>query len=219
MKTASTIALAVLMVVGLACAEQAAVKAPAQEQAASLPATPTPSATPVPPPTPEPAQPTPTARPEPRPTPMPVRPRSPRVIDTGSREEASDFPLMLLTGEPMRLADLRGKVVVLNFWGTWCPPCRKEMPALQRIWEEYRELGVEFVGVAVLDVEEDVREFAESTGVTYPLGLDTTGLITRAYRVTSFPTTFLIDSDGVESRRIGIVNAGALRIFLNGLLR
>ena len=68
--------------------------------------------------------------------------------------------------------------MVLNFWASWCPPCRAEMPAFERIWQEYRDQGVIFVGVAgVLDTEEDARAFAEKVGVTYLLGRDATGQI------------------------------------------
>lgn len=138
----------------------------------------------------------------------------------GSGTTAPELELTLFDGKAFRLSDLRGKVVILNFWGSWCPPCRKEMPSFQRIWEEYRERGVVIVGVAVLDTEEDARAFADKVGVTYPLGLDNTGQFVRSYRVTTFPTTFLIDREGNESRRINnIANEGVLRIFLRGLLQ
>ena len=70
-------------------------------------------------------------------------------VDLGSGSPAPPLDLTLLNGGSLRLADLKGKVVVLNFWASWCIPCRKEMPALQAIWQEYQEQGVIFVGVAV----------------------------------------------------------------------
>ena len=144
---------------------------------------------------------------------------SPISVDLGSGSLAHDFELTLLDGKSLRLSDLRGKVVVLNFWASWCVPCRWEMPSFERIWQEYRDQDVVFVGVAVSDEEEDVRAFAEKVGVSYPLGLDTSGKITVAYRATTLPTTVLIDRRGYESRKIAnAANEAALRIFLKGLL-
>ena len=141
-----------------------------------------------------------------------------RAADRGSGEAAKEFELSLLDGGTLRLSELQGKVVVLNFWASWCPPCRAEMPSFQRISEEYADRGVVFVGVAVSDTEEKARAFAERVGVTYPLGLDTTGDIAIAYRAITLPTTFLIDRRGIERRKIvNAVNEGALRIFLSGM--
>ena len=139
---------------------------------------------------------------------------SARTIDRGSGKPASDFELTLFDGQSLRLSDLQGKVVVLNFWASWCPPCRAEMPDFEEMWNELKDQEVVFLGIAVSDSERDARGFAEATGVTYPLGLDETGRIARDYRVTSLPTTFLIDRDGTESRRFGIANRGALRVFV-----
>ena len=168
------------------------------------------------------AIPIPTVNPSVSPTPDPkfLADRLPRNIDLGSGKAAQDFEIELIDGQLMNLSSYRGKVVVLNFWGTWCPPCRAEMPALQRIWEEYKEKGVIFLGIAIYDEGEEVKEFAETYGITYPLGIDLLGQLTVAYRVTSFPTTFLIDRDGNEVRRIvNPVNEGFLKIFLRGMLR
>ena len=80
-------------------------------------------------------------------------------------EAAPDFELDLFDGNRVRLSDFKGKVVVLNFWASWCPPCRKEMPAFERTWQEYRDQGVVFVGVAVQDYEADSRAFAREARV------------------------------------------------------
>ena len=134
-------------------------------------------------------------------------------------EPAPDFELELFGGSKVRLSDYEGNVVVLNFWASWCPPCRREMPAFERTWREYRDQGVVFVGVAVQDHEPDSRAFAEETGVTYPIGMDWNGRIFQSYRPTSMPTTFLIDREGVVSRRIAnYANEAMLRIFLKGQL-
>ena len=134
-------------------------------------------------------------------------------------EAAPPFELTLFNQESLSLADLDGKVVVLNFWASWCPPCRFEMPDFEAAWKEYRDEGVVFVGIAVSDSEEDARSFAEETGVTYPIGLDGEGVTSVAYEVTSLPTTVFIDREGRIARRLtSRANMGALKIFLRGLL-
>ena len=166
---------------------------------------PRPTSTPVPTPT-RVLEPTPTATAGP--TPVTIR-------TSRQPESAADFKIDLLSGGELSLSDLRGKVVVLNFWGSWCPPCRAEMPAFESIYREYQDKGVVFVGVAVSDVEDEAREFAERVGVTYPLGLDS-GRIAATYRITAMPTTYFIDQDGRISKRIqGPANEGALRFFLD----
>lgn len=144
-----------------------------------------------------------------------------RILIRGKTEveDAPPFDLTLFNQETLSLADLDGKVVVLNFWASWCPPCRFEMPDFEAAWKEYRDQGVVFVGVAVSDSEEDARSFAEETGVTYPIGLDGEGVTSVAYEVTSLPTTVFIDREGRIVRRLAArANMGALKIFLRGLL-
>jgi cytochrome c biogenesis protein CcmG/thiol:disulfide interchange protein DsbE len=102
-------------------------------------------------------------------------------------------------GRQVSLADLRGQVVVLNFWATWCPPCRAEMPELQAFHAEGRP-GIAVVGVDMGD--QDVPEaeligFLQRHGYTYPVWLDARGEANRTYRVRSVPTTFFVDKDGV----------------------
>ena len=177
--------------------------------------TPVPTSVPSPPPiaTPTPS-PVPTRTPErPELTPTPAQ-----RVDLGSGRSAPQLAVTLFNGEELRLSDLKGKVVVLNFWASWCPPCRWEMPAFERMWQEYRDQGVVFVGVAISDAEEDAQAFARKIGVTYPVGLDATGRAARDFRVFGLPTTFLIDRDGNEARKFGVANEAILRIFLKGQL-
>ena len=164
----------------------------------------------------------PAAAPSPQPPATPVREAASeaRMMDRGSGLQARDFELTLFSGDTLQLSDLRGKVVALNFWGSYCAPCRWEMPAFEHIWQEYRDQGLVIVGVAsVLDTDRDALDFAEKVGVTYPLGRDSTGQITRDYRVLVLPTTVLIDRQGNEARKISsAANEAALRIFLKTLL-
>ena len=180
--------------------------APASTPTQTPASTPTPANTPVPTPTLAP-----TATAAPAPTPRVIR----RASD-GAPEAAPDFALETFAGETLRLSDLRGKVVVLNFWASWCPPCRWEMPFFETISQEYKERGVIFLGVAISDTMEDASDFADSVGVTYPLALDAAGETARDYEVLGLPTTFLIDKDGAIQRRLGAANEATLKIFLNG---
>jgi len=108
---------------------------------------------------------------------------------------APEFTLTTLAGDTLRLNELRGQVVVLNFWATWCEHCRIEMPDLQALSEAYANRGVLVVGVAYGDQEARVRDFISDYGITYPIGLDMTG-IGDAYQLAGVPQTVVIDQQG-----------------------
>jgi len=136
-----------------------------------------------------------------------------------SGQPAPDFTLRLLDGSTLTLADLRGRVVVLNFWATWCSPCEKEMPALQAAWAGYQAQGLIVVGVAVQEGEAEVREMAARFGVDFPLGMDPGEHIAAAYGITGVPETFVIDPEGrVAHVHIGPVGASELNRELRSLL-
>ena len=195
-----------LALLAVACGGSQPTAAPTSEPEATT----APAISPTVAPTPRPS-PAPTATATPGPTPVTVR-------TSTKQETAIDFHLDLLTGEELQLSDLRGKVVVLNFWGSWCPPCRAEMPSFESIYRQYKDKGVVFVGVAVSDVESKARAFAEEVGVTYPIGLDP-GHISSTYRITAMPTTYFIDQEGNISRKLqGPANEGALRFFIDSRL-
>ncbi len=116
-----------------------------------------------------------------------------------SQPTAGPAPLFEMTtydGGTFRLADTRGSVVVLNFWASWCPPCRVEAPDLQRLSQTYAERGVQFVGVTYLDTEEDARAFIAEFGLTYTNGLDAGSRISDLYSIQAVPETFVIDQQG-----------------------
>jgi cytochrome c biogenesis protein CcmG, thiol:disulfide interchange protein DsbE len=121
-------------------------------------------------------------------------PPSPQVGFT-----APDFTLDSLAGDPITLTDLRGKVVVLNFWASWCPPCRAEMPALNVVYEKHRDQGLVVLGVntAYQDDEASARTAIRDWGLTFPIVFDRDGASGRQYRVQAMPTTFFIGRDGV----------------------
>ena len=112
---------------------------------------------------------------------------------------APDFHLSLLGGGEVTLSDLRGKVVILNLWTSWCPPCRAEMPTLQAVYDATRERGLEILAVNTTyqDSEAAAARFVREYGLTFPVPLDRTGEVSRSYLLRALPTSFFIDRDGV----------------------
>jgi len=124
--------------------------------------------------------------------------KDPRTIPSPLvRKEAPPFTLNLLDGGVLRLDDLRGKVVLVNFWASWCfPACWNEAPRLEAAWERYRDRGVMIVGIVYQDSEQNAREFIRRFGKTYPNGLDRRSRIAIDYGVYGVPETFFIDREG-----------------------
>ncbi|MCI0650002.1 MAG: TlpA family protein disulfide reductase [Chloroflexi bacterium] len=135
-------------------------------------------------------------------------------------QPAPDFSLALFnTGETLRLSDLRGKVVVLNFWASWCPPCRQEAPAFEQVWQAYKDQGVVFVGVDIWDTDQEAVKFLQEFGITYPTGPDPTGEIAIDYGLTGIPETYFITPDGmIAHKAIGIVQEETLAQTIEALL-
>ena len=114
---------------------------------------------------------------------------------------AIDFTLKDQYGNTHTLSDYKGKTVFLNFWATWCSPCRAEMPDIQKLYEEFQQEDVVILGVAAPGLgreksEEGIKGFLEENGYTYPVVMDTEAEAFQAYGINSFPTTFMIDKDG-----------------------
>jgi cytochrome c biogenesis protein CcmG, thiol:disulfide interchange protein DsbE len=122
-------------------------------------------------------------------------------LDVGSR--APQYDGMTLSGQPFSIEASRGKVVVLNIWATWCLPCRKEMPALQRLHDQLGARGLYVVGIST-DVAEtrDVADFVKGLGITFPIVHDTRHTIEDLYSVPGLPTTFVIDKKGRIDRKL-----------------
>ena len=110
---------------------------------------------------------------------------------------APDFELTMFDGSVVKLADLKDKVVLLNFWATWCPPCREELSHVEKdIIEKFKGQDFVFLPVSRGEKKETVAEFREKMGYTFPMGLDTDSLIYNKYAVTYIPRNFLIGKDG-----------------------
>lgn len=110
---------------------------------------------------------------------------------------APDFEAMDLEGRPVRLSDLRGRPVWLNFWASWCPPCRAEIPDVEAAYRERRDQGLVLLGISVGEDAATVRRYAETTGLSYTVVLDPDGSIAGRYRINGIPAHFFVDADGV----------------------
>ena len=132
---------------------------------------------------------------------------------------ARDFELQLMKGGTLKLSDLRGKVVMVDFWASWCAPCRVEAPTLVKMYQEFQGLPVEFVGVAIWDNIGDAEVFIGQEGVAYPNGFDADGVIAIDYGVRGIPEKYFIGRDGVVARKLsGPLTETVLRDTINELL-
>jgi peroxiredoxin len=111
---------------------------------------------------------------------------------------APNFKAKTVAGKQLELKDLRGRVVLLDFWATWCPPCRMEAPAIDKLWRTYKDKGLVVVGIALESGSPaQVRKFAQDNGLTYRLIADESGDIAKSYRIGPIPTTYIVDTKGV----------------------
>lgn len=112
---------------------------------------------------------------------------------------APDFTLDTLDGQTITLSDLRGQVVIVNLWASWCPPCRAEMPAIEQIYQANQAQGLEILAVNTTyqDSEKAAAQFAQDFGLTFPILLDRDGAVSRRYQLQALPTTYFIDRQGI----------------------
>ena len=109
---------------------------------------------------------------------------------------APDFTLKSTTGKNFRLSEFRGEVVLINFWASWCGPCRQEMPLLSDLHDRYKSLGFTVLGVNVEEDSSDARRLLGKMSVSFPVLLDTTSTVSKQYDVIAMPSTVLVDRDG-----------------------
>ncbi len=119
------------------------------------------------------------------------------LIKPNRQQQAKDFNVAALEGGKLRLADLKGKVVFLNLWATWCPPCKEEMPAMERLWQRYKGQGLVVIALSMdASGATAVKPFIEEAKYTYRVGLDPKMEIAQLYGARSLPSTFIIDRNG-----------------------
>ncbi len=142
----------------------------------------------------------------PEPTPVPptatpvvteeVAPSTPEQATNPNAVPAPDFTLQTLDGESVSLSDYRGKLVMINFWASWCPPCNSEMPDLQSYYEQHQDEDFIILGVNYQDTPDKVQAFVEKYSVTFPILLDSDGRIANLFGVQGLPTSFFVDKEG-----------------------
>jgi len=134
-------------------------------------------------------------------------------------EAAPDFNVALFEGGDFQLSAQKGKVVVINFFASWCVSCGEETPHLEKIYREYAPKPVAFLAIAVDDTERKAKEFLKKTGLTIPAGMDKTGKIKDAYGLYGMPTTFFIDKNGkISYFHAGVVTEELLKHEIDKLL-
>lgn len=135
---------------------------------------------------------------------------------------APDFTLKPFNGGTFQLSQKRGKVVLVNFWASWCGPCRAEAPLLNTLWNEYKNKGVEFIGVDYLDNRSDAQQFIKNFNMSYPAAPDDGTQVSSLYRVHAVPETYLIDKNGVIAYHLPVPvttgTANNMRALLDKLL-
>jgi DsbE subfamily thiol:disulfide oxidoreductase len=134
-------------------------------------------------------------------------------------QPAPELTLTMLDGSEAKLSDFRGKVVLVNFWATYCPPCRAEMPALETVYREVADKGGVVLAIDQKESAETVAGFVAEFGLTFPVALDQKGAAGALYGVTGIPESFIVDKDGiVRYKTIGQMDEETIRQYFSSLL-
>jgi thiol-disulfide isomerase/thioredoxin len=133
--------------------------------------------------------------------------------------KAREFSLQSLDGEEVSLSDLNGQVVLVNFWASWCEPCRDEIPDLEAAYQKYHDEGFTILGINVQESPDTVKEFVARLGITYPVLLDVDGRVLKEYRSGGLPISLVLDRNGViRARQTGYLSAAQLETYLAQVL-
>jgi peroxiredoxin len=142
-----------------------------------------------------------------------------RARASGDRRPGPEFTAPALGGGEISSSELEGRVVVVNFWASWCGPCRLEAPDLEATWRAYEGRGVQFLGVNFRDDRYAARSFEDEFGLTYPSAFDPSGALAHKFGVLALPSTFVISDEGwIEYHFTGVVTEGILRNALEDVL-
>lgn len=148
-----------------------------------------------------------------------LRPPSSRPKSAASLRPAPDFSLTDLSGRPLRLSDYRGKVVILDFWATWCEPCKAEIPHFIDLENKYSSRGLQVLGISMDDSEPPVREFQQKFKMNYPVAVGTAKLADQYGGILGLPITFVIDPGGrIVARHIGATDVSVIEAEAKKLL-
>ena len=143
----------------------------------------------------------------------PDLPGAPALAKLENGSLANDFALENLQGEQVRLSDLRGKVVAVNFWATWCIPCVQEMPYFQEFQDQYPDFVM--IGIDEKESMQEVRNYLEGKGINYQILMDYNAKVSGSYKVFMLPTTFFVDQEGmIRFRHYGIMTPDQLAYYL-----
>lgn len=142
-------------------------------------------------------------------------------VDLSQIQYAADFELTTLDGDEIKLSELRGKKVIVNFWATWCPPCIEEMPDLQSFYEKNKDNNIEILAVNLTnldDGEEAVRSFVTEYGLTFPVPLDAEGEVGTSYGVFTIPTSYILDEEGrIFQKVVGAMDEQMMEDMINSI--
>lgn len=139
--------------------------------------------------------------------------------DEVEKEIAPDFTLRLFDGEYFNLSEHKGRPVVINFFASWCIPCKAEAPSFDKVYREYKTKDVAFLGIAIQDTETKAIGFVNEVGITFPTGLDEDGKIKESFGVFGIPVTYFIDKNGkINYTHAGMMTEDLIRYELDKIL-
>lgn len=144
-----------------------------------------------------------------------------KVEVSSERKVAQDFTLTTLQGEQVTLSDYKGKIILLNFWASWCEPCKEEMPDMQRFSEKHPDIAVLAVNLTSMDLGiDDVKQFVHYFGLTFPILLDEADVVGKQYNILTIPTSYIIDPEGrIFKEVIGPMDEGMMEELVSALKR
>ena len=151
----------------------------------------------------------------------PATPQSAAVLEPAPfvGSPAPDFDVVTPDGERIRLSDLRGQGVLINFWATWCGPCRAEMPTLQAIYDQQKARGFTIVGINLREPARPIQRFMQELGLTFPVALDPEGSVAARYQAINIPASFFVDRDGIiRARYLGPMSRQVMDASLEAIL-